>query len=96
MGRWRYPANNTFAVATSTGSSFTGVGVALSGWSTGDWTGLADVTGDGNADLVVHDPSNASFAVAVNDGIGHFNGAGAWLSGWSAGDWTGLAEVDGR
>jgi hypothetical protein len=83
-------------VATSTGSSFAGVGVALQGWSKGNWAGLADVTGDSKADLVVHEPSNASFVVAVNDGSGRFNGAGAWLTGWSAGDWTGLGNVHER
>jgi hypothetical protein len=68
----------------------------LSGWSRGDWAGLADLTGDGSADLVVHEPSNATFVVAVNDGAGHFKGGSVWLSGWSAGDWAGLANVDQR
>ena len=81
-------------VATSTGSSFAGASVALSGWSRGDWAGLGDVTGDGRADLVGHEPSNATFVVALSDGTGRFNGAGAWLSEWSSGDWAGLANVD--
>jgi hypothetical protein len=90
------PADSTYVVATSTGSSFAGAGVALSGWSRGDWAGLADLTGDGSADLVVHEPSNATFVVAVNDGTGRFKGGSVWLSGWSAGDWAGLANVDQR
>jgi FG-GAP-like repeat len=75
------PNDNSFVLATSTGSSFAGVGVAVQGWSKGDWAGLADVTGDGKADLVVHDPSNASFVVAVNDGSGRFNGGRALADG---------------
>jgi surface antigen len=90
------PTSNTWAVATSTGSSFSGFGTGLSGWGRGDWSGLADVTGDGRADIVSHDPSSNTFAVAVNRGNGHFTGSGTWLSGWGADEWAGLADVVGN
>lgn len=90
------PVDNTWSVAVSNGSSFSGAGIGLYGWGKGDWAGLADVTGDGKADIVVHDPANARYAVAVNSGAGQFNGAGtgAWLNGWGAGEWVGLGDIN--
>lgn len=90
------PSAETWSSALSTGSSFSGVGVGLYGWSAGDWSALGDVTGDGEADIVVHDPNTGSFDVAKSNGDGSFTGLGAWLTGWGAGDWAGLANVYGH
>ncbi|SRR6266536_4351034 len=86
--------DNSWAVATSNGSSFPNGFTGLYSWGKGDWTGLADVTGDGKADIVTHDSGN--WIVSRNDGTGHFNasGSGPWLYGWGAGDWAGSANVN--
>jgi hypothetical protein len=65
---------------------------AVTGWAAGDFTGLADVNGDGLADIVVHNPSTNTFDVAVNNGSGWFNApaTGTWLAGWGAGTWAGI------
>lgn len=88
-------SDNIWAVATSNGSSFEGSGHWLTGWGKGDWTGFADVNGDGKSDVVVHDPAARAFKVALSNGAGSFNGAGTWFSDWGIGDWTGLADVTG-
>jgi hypothetical protein len=89
------PSNDTFDVALSTGSSFSGDGSWLSGWGVGDWVGLGDLTGNGRADLVEHNPSNDCFDVATSTGSS-FSGSGAWLCGWGVGDWVGLGDLTGN
>ncbi|WP_375504851.1 FG-GAP repeat domain-containing protein, partial [uncultured Jatrophihabitans sp.] len=60
-------AAGTYDVALSTGSGFgaPGTGHWLSGWSTSpSWTGLADVNGDGKADLVMANAAAGTYDVA--------------------------------
>jgi hypothetical protein len=92
------PDNNTYAVAVGYGNGnfgASGTGTWLSGWGAGDWVGLADITGDGKADIVIHSADN-SWSVATSTGSS-FSGYGnsSALAGWGKGDWTGLADVTG-
>ncbi|MBO9534286.1 MAG: VCBS repeat-containing protein, partial [Solirubrobacteraceae bacterium] len=81
-------SNGTYAVATSTGSSFGGAGSGtwISGWGYGKFAGVGDFNGDGKDDLVVHNETNATYAVALSTGSS-FGGAGSgtWISGWGYG-----------
>ncbi|MBO9532308.1 MAG: VCBS repeat-containing protein [Solirubrobacteraceae bacterium] len=82
---------------------------AASGFQTGDRNGLAFLaqlppaswqrspSGDGYADLVVANPSTATFAVATSTGAALGGaGTGHWLSGWGANpDWARIGDVNG-
>jgi len=55
------------------------------------------VTGDGVADLVVHNPTTETYDVSVNNGHGQFGAAGTghWLTGAGSSPVTLLGNLDG-
>ena len=78
----------------SNGSSFQSAGTWLDGL-TSDWAALGDVNGDGKADLVLHDPANETYYVALGQSGGGFGTPEPWLTGWGTGVWAGLADLNG-
>lgn len=90
------PATNTYDVAVNDGHGHfgaPGTGAWLTGWGAGTWAGLADLNGDGKADLLVTGTDN-NWSEATSTGSS-FAGVGNVLTGWSHGDWSGLADVTG-
>ena len=92
-------ANNTWAVGTSSVSSFNGAGSQtwLTGWGTNaTWDAAADVNGDKADDFV--SCLSGAYSVALSDGL-QLNGAGVW-SNWACsplaklGDFTGDGKAD--
>ncbi|HYP55143.1 MAG TPA: FG-GAP-like repeat-containing protein [Solirubrobacterales bacterium] len=92
--------NNTYAVALSSGAQLgaAGTGMWLSGWDgSPEWAGVGDFNGDGRDDLIMADPTNARYAVAISNGSSlSGSGTGVWLTGWGGDpEWADVADVNG-
>ena len=87
----------SMAVSLSTGTSFNGSG---SGWWLANWCPsapvLADVNGDGRADLVCEAWNGGGYnmSVAFSNGVNAFTDQGRWATNWC---WTlpRLADING-
>jgi FG-GAP-like repeat len=92
-------ANNLIRVALSDGRSLTaaGSGSWMTAWGGArpGWADVGDFDGNGKDDLIIADPVNNVFAVALSDGSA-LNGAGNWITGWSGSPtWARIGDFNG-
>ena len=95
---WCRAGSETISVATSTGSSFTGMGPWISGWCASGQFDLADFNGDGKQDISCH-PTDGTTKIALSTGAAFVDG-GNWVTGFCAtgqfgtGDFNGDGKLD--
>ena len=90
---WCRDGAGTISVATSIGSSFTGMGPWIAGWCASGQFGVGDFNGDGKQDLYCH-PTDGTTKVALSTGAS-FVDSGTWATGWCATGQFGVGDFNG-
>lgn len=80
---WCRDGAGTISVATSTGSTFMGMGAWIPNWCASGQFGVADFNGDGKQDIYCH-PTDGTTKVALSTGSLFVDG-GNWVSSYNRG-----------